>query len=250
MYCSFPYHRSVWTHRVQDPGVNDRLDQPSDPAAIFSGKGKAKISKQDVLAILNQDEKSNDDKAVAIVALLAEAKDSTSKALAKELQASQRTAELAGDKRDKRRAVALSQPLCCTAKALAELHRVNTVKEKLEALCRELQKQNKLIHDESKRVAQEVRGVTRRYTCVTRAREERSHARRSQGHALASRPMMEPSAEPDRELDTDTVELTIKTLISHLNTLEFNFPTNYFRASHARVELKGQRINRITLRRV
>uniref|UniRef100_A0A7S0N6Y8 Alpha-taxilin n=1 Tax=Pyramimonas obovata TaxID=1411642 RepID=A0A7S0N6Y8_9CHLO len=104
------------------------------------GKGKAKLSKQDVVMILNDEEKSNDEKAGAIVTLMAEAKDSNSKALAKELQAVQRTGDLASEKRDK---------------ALAELHRVNTVKEKLEALCRELQKQNKLIHEESKRAAQE-----------------------------------------------------------------------------------------------
>ena len=82
--------------------LNDqRTIAPLTKLQTTSGKGKAKVSKQDVLAILNDNEKSNDEKAGAIVSLMAEAKDSNSKALAKELQAAQRTAELAADKRDK-----------------------------------------------------------------------------------------------------------------------------------------------------
>eukprot|EP00976_Prorocentrum_cordatum_P095135 1190064-Prorocentrum_minimum.AAC.4 len=41
---------------------------------------------------------------------------------------------------------------------------------------------------------------------------------------------------PAVRLDTDTVELTVKTLLSHLITREFNSPTNSLRTQYVRVE--------------
>ena len=38
------------------------------------------------------------------------------------------------------------------------------------------------------------------------------------------------------ELDTDTVEWTVKTLLNHLVALSFNSPVNSLRASYLRVE--------------
>eukprot|EP00242_Pyramimonas_sp_CCMP2087_P015161 CAMPEP_0198222026 /NCGR_PEP_ID=MMETSP1445-20131203/86294_1 /TAXON_ID=36898 /ORGANISM="Pyramimonas sp., Strain CCMP2087" /LENGTH=390 /DNA_ID=CAMNT_0043900377 /DNA_START=83 /DNA_END=1255 /DNA_ORIENTATION=- len=119
--------------------LGDKILELEVNSAHGKGKGKtkaSKVDKQEILAILNDEAKSNDEKSTAIALLLAQSLDA--KASTKDALAMQRSAELAT--REKER-------------AQSELARVNTVKEKLEALCRELQKQNKIIHEESKRAA-------------------------------------------------------------------------------------------------
>eukprot|EP00959_Pyramimonas_sp_CCMP1952_P010469 219324-Pyramimonas_sp.AAC.1 len=44
------------------------------------------------------------------------------------------------------------------------------------------------------------------------------------------------NARPTKGLDADTVELTVKTLLSHLITKKVNSPINYLRMSYVRVE--------------
>mmetsp|Transcript_32112 Transcript_32112/g.44518 ORF Transcript_32112/g.44518 Transcript_32112/m.44518 type:complete len:411 (+) Transcript_32112:80-1312(+) len=126
--------------------IHDKLERKiaelEDSHQLSKGKSKVKVSKvdkQDVLNVISDVSKNCDEKVAFIMALIVPVI-SDAKLAARELQAVQRSVEILSKEKEK---------------ILGELSRVNALKGKLEALCRELQKQNKLIQDESKRASQD-----------------------------------------------------------------------------------------------